>query len=62
MKSGINFHEIWNKLEIKYALPDNLGQSIVSKSKKLCSLGFSVKCFTADYSYFCSTNVKVITL
>ena len=30
----------------------NLGQNIIDKSTKLCSIGLSMECFTADFSQF----------
>ena len=36
--------------------------NIIGKSIKLSNTGFSMKCFTADISHFCSTTVKICLL
>ena len=38
---------------------ENHGQKILDKVTKLSKIGFSMKCFTASFSQFCSTNFKI---
>ena len=35
-------------------------RNIVDKSEKSSGIGFSMECFTADLSHFCSTNHQKI--
>ena len=40
----------------------NLEKNIVDKTKKLSNVGFSMECFTVDFSQFCHTTVKICFL
>ena len=40
----------------------NLGRNIVDISAKLSNMDFSMKCFTADFSHFCSKTVRICLL
>ena len=40
----------------------NLGKNLLVKSTRLSNIGFPIECFTAGFSQFCSTTVKICLL